>query len=455
MGLPDAANVTEGQVSRMHMTPLPHQIEGADFLAARHAALLADAPRVGKTGAAIMATDKIEAQRILVVTTASGRPVWTRGFAQWSDRDIPTRAVYGALDAPSGPLRLVVSWSEIDKHAEWLAMQRWDALLLDESHYAKNPEAKRTQAVYGRFRGRDRTVALSDMAERVWCLTGTPIPNAPNDLWPMLRALAPERIRDCTKYDDFLHRYCIVRKKRLSRFNQIDVVVGGKNIEELRVRMSDFWLRRTQQDVGITAPVYDLLPIHITAKQRREIEAAVPEAADILAAAETGETKSLDIHLGTLRRATGSVKAAGVAAAVAEEFESGLDKVVLMCWHNDVMDTLAGALAKFGVARVDGSTAPAARQRAVDAFQNDPKTRVFIGQMIAAGEAIDLSAAAELIFVESSFVPKDMAQAALRITNHTQARRPRVRVAALEGSIDEALQAILLRKVETIKETLK
>lgn len=66
------------------LTPKPHQIAGAAFLAARRAALLADEPRVGKTGAAIMAADQVGARSILVVTTASGRPVWRRGFEDWS-----------------------------------------------------------------------------------------------------------------------------------------------------------------------------------------------------------------------------------------------------------------------------------------------------------------------------------------------------------------------------------
>ena len=47
-----------------------------------------------------------------------------------------------------------------------------------------------------------------------------------------------------------------------------------------------------------------------------------------------------------------------------------------------------------------------------------------------------------------------MAQAALRITNHGQKRQCRVRVAALEGSVDEALQAIVIRKVATNKEII-
>lgn len=439
------------------MTPLPHQITGAEFLANRRDALLADEPRVGKTGVAILAADDILAARILVVTTASGRPVWVRGFADWSAFDLPTRAVYGDLGSLDGEnLRLIVSWSEVSKHAESLGEVQWDVLILDESHYAKSPDTKRTQAVYGSFRGASRGWGICDAAARIWCLTGTPIPNAPNDLYPMLRALDAPRIEDVLKYEDFLHRYCVVKKKAISRYNKIDVVIGGRNLEELKARLDGFWLRRTQADVGIRPPTFEMLPLHLTNTERKAVELAVPEGADILAAAETGETKSLDIQLGTLRRLTGEIKAQKVADVVKEEFEgSGLDKIVLMCWHRNVMDTLAGALSKYGVVRVDGGTGPTEREAYVQAFSKPGGPRVFIGQIIAAGEAIDLSAAAELIFVETSFVPKDIKQASLRVTNHGQTRQTRVRVAALEGSIDEALQAIVIRKVLTNREVMK
>lgn len=428
------------------MDALPHQIAGAKFLADRKHALLADAPRVGKTGAAIIAADYILAQRILVITTASGRPVWRRGFDTWSRFDLRTAVAQSTLTQEHLTAdRLIVGWPSLSALAPQLLNERFDLILADESHYAKNPEAKRTQALYG---------GLHERADRVWCLTGTPIPNAPNDLWAMMNALCPDRLADVASYDDFVARYCITKPKRLSRWNTINVVIGGKNLPELRDRLDGFWLRRTQADVGITAPIYEILPISLSAAQKRKIEAEIEDAEDILSAAETGETRGLDIQLGTLRRVTGSIKAAGVIAAVKDEFDCGLDKIVIMAWHKDTMQRIADGLSQYGVVRVDGSTSPDARQKAQDDFQTG-SARVFVGQIIACGEAIDLSAAAELIFAESSFVPKDMSQAALRITNHGQARQPRVRVAALEGSIDEALQTVLTRKIATNKEILK
>jgi hypothetical protein len=205
--------------------------------------------------------------------------------------------------------------------------------------------------------------------------------------------------------------------------------------------------------VGIREPIYETLPLVISDAQRKKIDAA-GQTAGILKAIDSGETKDLEMHLGPLRRLTGALKADLVAQFVKDEFESGLDRVVLAYWHKDVGDALHEALADYGVSRVDGSSSALEREVNVGWFQTGA-TKVFLGQIAAAGEAIDLSASAELIFVEMSFIPKDAKQMALRITNHTQKRQPRVRVATLDGSIDDAIQTSLLRKWLAIKEVLQ
>ena len=115
---------------------------------------------------------------------------------------------------------------------------------------------------------------------------------------------------------------------------------------------------------------------------------------------------------------------------------------------------LLDGLAEFGVVGVDGSTPDAQRQKNVDAFSLPDGPRVFLGQIEAAGEAIDLSASAVLWFVETTFSPRSMKQMSLRITNHSQKRQAVVKVCVLEGSIDEALQASLMRLWTAIREIL-
>jgi SWI/SNF-related matrix-associated actin-dependent regulator of chromatin subfamily A-like protein 1 len=450
------------------MKPLPTQISGGLFLSRNNNALLADAPRVGKTGAAILAADLNLDRRILIVTTASGRPVWKRALPEWSDYGRLVRVLAGP---PGAGEKLdgvtIVGWGQIAEPRMLAALMRreFDRVILDESHAAKNFEAKRTQAAYGDLRDDGlmllKSSSITAQAGGIWCLTGSPLPHDPSDAYPMLRALAPERLAgdaakqwpDVTRYSVFENRYCVVRMKKTSNFRSIPVIVGGRNTDELNARMRGFMMRRTQEDVGIRPPVYEMLPLMVTDAMRRQAEGDVDREA-ILQAIADGATRELEMHLGPLRRNTGALKAKAVVEAVRDEFDGGLDKIVLMYWHKEVGDVLAEGLEKFGVLRLDGATPAAQRGPIEQAFLHDKSKRVFLGQIIAAGEAIDLSAAAVLWFVEQSFTPKDMLQASLRITNHCQTRQAFVRVCVIEGSIDEAIQASLMRLWAAIREVL-
>ena len=431
------------------MIPKPTQIEGAKFLAARKHALLADEPRVGKTGAAIMAADMLGLRKILVITTASGRAVWRQAWPQWCPTGYTTKVVTKSAEYDPAVNVTITGWPNVispDLRSR-LLRETFDLLILDESHYAKSMDTKRTQAVLG------AEAAIASRADRVWYLTGTPIPHSPADLYPMLRFSFPDLIQGLDA-NDFLHRYCVVRMKQISQWNRIPVVIGGKNLEELRERIAPIMLRRTQADVGIQPPIFDIMPLVASSRELAVLEKDIDKRA-ILEAAREGRTKELDVHLGPLRRLTGEIKATAAVAAVKEAFECGLDKIVLMAWHKDAIRILADGLKDFGPVVLDGSTSPKEREAAETLFREEKDCRVFIGQIVAAGEAIDLSAAAELWFVEMSFTPKDVKQAALRITNHNQTRQALVRVCALEGSIDEALQASLLRLVSTIREVIE
>lgn len=450
------------------MIPLPTQLSGALFLANNNNALLADQPRVGKTGAAIIAADYNLDVDILIVTTASGRPVWRRAIKDWT---VFPRKVRVLLNPPKAGERLdgvsIIGWAQIAEPRMRAALmtRKFDRVIYDESHAAKNFDAKRTCAAYGDIVDGGEVIvvrnSISAGAKGIWCLSGTPMPHDPSDVYPMLRALAPDRLRpdldklwpDVTKHKDFLFRYCVVRMKKTSRFRSIPIVVGGRNLAELRERMEGFILLRTQLDVGIRPPVYEIMPLMVSDSARRQADGDLDQQA-ILDAIDAGKTRDLEMHLGPLRRLTGTIKAAAVAEAVRDEFAGGLDKIVLAYWHKDVGDILAAELADFGVLRLDGSTAPDQRGAIEQQWLNDKTKRVFLAQIIAAGEAIDLSAAAMLWFVEASFTPKDMKQMSLRITNHTQTRQAIVRVCVIEGSIDEAIQSSLLRLWTAIREVL-
>lgn len=437
------------------------QISGAEFLARRRRAFLWDQPRVGKTGAAILAADLVLAWKILVVTTASGRGVWRRAFPAWSvfDRKI---AVIG-IDKVNSDIDVgIVSWDGLAALPS--SGRRPDLIILDEDHKACNPETQRCARLYGktiddglRFLDAHAVVRPGD---RVWHLSGTPIPHDLGNTWIRMRVSCPERlgasgadVPDVRAYSAFRERYTVAGSKRLSNGVRIPVVFGGRNSAELRQRLQGIYLRRTQEDVGIQPPRYSFMPLYPTAARRREIEDIARHEA-VMKAAETGNEKLINgLELGTLRRLTGTIKAALVADAAYEEFDCGVEKLVLGYWHRDVGDILENALRRFGVLRLDGKTDPRYRER-IEKQWTKQKYRVFLAQIAAAGESIDLSTSNELWIVEVPFSPKDMSQIAKRITNVNQKRTAFVKICLLAGTIDEKITERLARLTLPIQQVI-
>lgn len=455
--------------------PLPTQISGAEFLASRTTALLADSPRVGKSGAALLALTQISEDPlsgypypgVLIVTTASGRAVWRRAVRDWLGVDA---AVIG-VDRGSKVYGIqIVSWDQIrqPKIFAELRTAQFTVAICDEDHRAKNPETKTAQAIYGKFnRHGDRlSKGLVTDIPRVWHLTGTPAPHDLGDMWCRLRSSAPDLLKnngempDVRSFEAFRERYCITRPyKPPGSFKTIQVVVGGRNEAELRERLKGWMLRRTQKDVGIRPSVQELMPLTVSKARLHEVhsERSLSHKSElqILEAIETGTTKDLDIALGPLRRITGRIKAEAVVAAAKEWLEDNPDdKLVLAYYHREVGDLLREGLGSAQTCRVDGSTSAKARELEQSMFAERPPLRVFLAQIDAAGEAIDLSAAAELWFCEFVFSPKSMKQMAARISNVNQTKTTFVKCCCIEGSIDESIQASLLRLWKSIKEVV-
>lgn len=356
----------------------------------------------------------------------------------------------------------ITSWDSLQSLAPRI-QARPDLLILDEDQRATNPGAARTQHAYGHPIEGGFTMltggAVVQPEDRVWHLSGLPAPHDLGQFWPRLRASFPERLgeeygpTDVTAYDDFRRRYCVVKTKRLSNFTTIPVVFGGRNAAELRQRLEGTFIRHTQADVGIQEPRYELMPLVVSAARRRECDGYLDQRA-VLAAAESGTTRDLEMELGTLRRVTGLVKAGAVVDAVKEEFANGIEKLVLAFWHRDVGDALQRGLQHLGVLRIDGATSPRERE-AIEAKWRQKKYGVCCAQIRAAGEAIDLSAASEIWVVEPSFGPGDMDQISKRIVNVGRPGRALIRVVTLEGTIDEIMQEILLRLWAPIREVLR
>lgn len=345
-----------------------------------------------------------------------------------------------------------------------LVRREWDVLDLDEAHKLKSPTAKRTRAVLGeRLDGRD---GLASRAAAVKLLSGTPSPNHPGELWPVLHALFPQAIckpgtSTPMRQFEFETRFC---KTKYSPFGQNKrKIVGGKNLPELAKRIAPYFLRRKFADVYKDASGIEIELLYVDAKdnleelRQAERDEIVQTFARALERATTeAHRKAIEAEIGDavgrrLRRLTGTAKVPGVVDWAKEFLEDRKDeKLVLFGHHADVLGGLEHALAKYKPLRVSGGVSAKAKGDAEHLFRTDPSRRVFIGNIISAGEAIDLSVASDIVLVESSWVPGENEQAIRRIVNMAKQRENVAWFATLAGSIDERVQQTNARKTRDI-----
>lgn len=445
----------------------PYQQEGAKWLAGRKTALLADQMGLGKTAQVIRACDLLGLNRILVVCPAVARVNWLREFEKFSTTSRPAVAVMGQRERIGDKSLVVCSYDLTLSTAissQLLRSRRWGVLVLDECHYLKAPAAKRTRAVLGRD-------GLVRQADRVWALSGTPAPNHPAELWPLLYTfgLVSEG------YDRFVERFCLSYETPYGK-----QITGARRerIPELRAILGRVMLRRKKEDVMTDLPpiwyqdvvvepgpvdidvepsfVQWVFPTDRTAELHQQLDRERQLVETTIKTTGAGRDglkalEALSSSVSTLRRYTGLQKVQATAEMIAAELEAGAyEKVVIFAIHQGVIEGLRSRLSKFKPVTLYGGTKPEKRQRNVDKFQRSPKCRVFIGNIQAAGTAITLTAAHNVVFIESDWVPGNNAQAAMRCHRIGQTKPVTCRFVGLSGSIDEKISQVLKRKTRDL-----
>jgi SWI/SNF-related matrix-associated actin-dependent regulator 1 of chromatin subfamily A len=432
----------------------PYQHEGAAFIAARSRGALFDAPGLGKTAQAIRAMDEGGLVRGLIVCPASVRNVWPGEFRKWSAQ--PRRVLKGLTDDDLNLwLRervdvLVVSYEGATKWHNELQRDLRDFTVFDESHALKNVSSNRTR----RALGSDCSGAhgYARYSAYTWWLSGTPMANDPSDIWTFLRYCGGTRL----SFKNFTTRYFVAINQGMSTSYR----PRRDTLPELKEILERYSIRRTVDQVGIELP-----PLWITTQ---EIEGSTAEINALLAAhpgldtaitsaIEKGGLQKLDemaAHVTTLRRLVGEAKAPVFARQLVDEIAGGLDKVVVFCAHKRPVEILCEALAHHGIgfAKIDGSVTDKARGEAVEAFQTKPEVKVFIGNIIAAGTGLTLTAASQLVMLESDWTPANNAQALKRVHRIGQTKHTHVRFISLAKSIDEEVSKSVARKTRAITE---
>jgi len=113
-----------------------------------------------------------------------------------------------------------------------------------------------------------------------------------------------------------------------------------------------------------------------------------------------------------------------------------------------MLDLIGARLVAEGIryVRLDGSSAAAARDRSVAAFQSDPAVNVILVSIKAGGTGITLTAATNCFIFDPTFNPASEDQAADRIHRLGQASAVDIYVLLAGATVEENVVALQARK---------
>ena len=401
----------------------------------------------GKTPIMVKLCDRHKAARIVLLTTRSVCIHIAREFERWqtTERRVTVISTLKQQFPADGVTILTYDMARRPEILEQLMVLPIDMLLLDEAHQLKERKSQRTVAVYGKgCRGQAGLVSNSD---RVYVFSGTIAPNHSPEIWTHLRALAPELL---AKKNGAPMTFPEFQKRYTKGFDNGYgwTPTGNRNVKDLRERLSTIYLRRRKIDVLKDLPKiryadYPLnckLPKHLTKTGRIEIT----ENDGDLIVDTTPEW----------RREVALAKVDPVAELSGSEIEDGLQKLIIFSMHREPLRLLEEKLAAHNPVRIDGSVSPTKRQEIIDRFQNDPACKVFLGQIVAAGTGINLTAAHNVIFLDASYSPSENEQAAARCHRPPQTNSVLVRFTHIADTVDENVNRILCRKAQMLTELL-
>lgn len=414
---------------------LPYQRAGIAYANARKNSLLGDEMGLGKTVQALGLVNVCpQIERVCVVCPASLVLNWQIEAKRWLMRDVVFR---------------VVPYSRLQPVAE--SKLAYDLLILDEAHFVKNPESQRSQHVF----------RLAKRCGRIVALTGTPLPDRPLDLWPLLLLLDPGTWEKFG-HKRYTRRYCGGFMRQIGKNGDGSLryaydTRGASHLDELQKRVRTSCLvRRLKKDVLPELP-----------EKRRQI-IVLPNSAVLSELSYPGLPQDYDEAIAELRSGAqvpferiaqarhdeGLRKVPFAVEHVERALDSGLSKILVFAHHEDILDKLELKLTLHGIVRLDGSTPIPERQRAIEQFQSNDGIRIFLGSLKAAGVGLTLTAASHVLFVENDWTPSTLSQAEDRAHRIGQRDGVLCTYLVLDGTIDARMMKLVCKKIEIIERVL-
>lgn len=462
------------------------QKEGVKFLLSNKKCILADGMGSGKSIQSIVASICTNVDKILIICPASVKSTWKRELRYYVDeKDITivngnnwgettkfTIINYDILDnfytVPTENVieevvtkdennnivtKIVTKTKKSTKKAvieecmknSRLFQEKFGCVIVDEVHRMVNNKSIRYQVIDDLFK-RTRPPFR-------FLLTGTPMTNKPMNLYYILKLIDAEVTDD---YRFYVKRYCGGKEMKLRTGKKILIANDATNLDELKEKIKHVYIRRLLSQMSdmvkknIEVKEYDL-----NEKQTIRYNELWDEY--VKAQEEKGNNDSeayRQLVEGTIVRQYLAKEMIPNTIHLAEEIIDNNEKVIISCTYTEEVNELKKYFGKIAVV-YDGKMTSKQKDKSEYEFMNNPKIKVFIGQIDSASVGLTLTAATKLIFNSFSFNSSVLKQMEDRIYRLTQTKDVTCYYQVFTDSISQHVYNTVLKKEMIANKVIK
>lgn len=396
----------------LKIQPYPYQLKGiARGLELKHF-MNCDEPGLGKTLQSIATINLANAFPCLVICPSSLKINWQREWEKFTDKKAmvltdKVRDTWTFFYQTGMHQVFIVNYESLKKYfvqrikkAEgWTlrdvefrnSINLFKSVIIDESHRCKSASTQQAKFCKGICTGKEWVIEL----------TGTPVVNRPKDLIPQLAIL--NRMDDFGGYKPFVNRYCSGQRE-------------ASNLKELNFNLWKYCMFRREKSLVLTDlpdKIRQVNTCEIT--NRKEYMDAERDLIMYLQKYKDADDEKIEkalrgevmVRINILRQISARGKVRDVIEFVKDFRENG-KKIILFCSLHEVVDQLKRYFPT--AVSVTGRDSQDEKQRAVDAFQNNPKADIIICSIKAAGVGLTLTASSNVAFVEFPWTYADCCQ---------------------------------------------
>jgi hypothetical protein len=388
-----------------------YQSFGARFALVQRKVIIGDEMGLGKTVEAIAVLAHLRAKgshHFLVICPAAVVTNWIREVCSKSTLAAhrlhgPDRGAAAMYWSRKGGVAVTtfetLSWLRDDV----TGLDDLGCVVIDEAHYIKNPDARRTR----------NSVQLVKACDRAIFLTGTPLENRLEEFGNLVSYLQPKFVVDADEFSPRRFRRQVA--PAYLRRNQEDVLTELPELVEV-----DEWLTLSPED---------------SAAYRSAVAAG-----NFMAMRQAAMTQGK--HSRKLQR----------LLEIVEEAKDNGRRAVVFSYFRDVLDSVTRAVPGRVFGPLTGSVVPAKRQIMIDQFSAAQHGAVLVAQVVAGGVGLNIQAASVVVLCEPQLKPTTEWQAIARAHRMGQLESVQVHRLLSEEGVDQRIREILERKSELFDE---